>query len=150
QRYVDSLRSRRRFEALPEEDSPEVPQRRPADDQDRRRHAALVLRALRVAVGRLPARDRLRLGLYYAQQLTLANTGRILGEHTATVSRQLARSRQLIRDTVDGLLRDEAGLDADEIARCYAHAAEDSGAMDLDDILGSAVERKIPRADRSN
>ena len=39
------------------------------------------------ALGRLPARDRLRLACYYAQGLTLAQIGRTLREHEATTSK---------------------------------------------------------------
>ena len=54
--------------------------------------------ALEIAVARLEPRDRLRLRCYYAQQLTLAQTGTLLKEHEATTSRQLARTRKIIRD----------------------------------------------------
>jgi RNA polymerase sigma factor (sigma-70 family) len=148
QRYVDALRSRRRLEPLPEEDSDTALRGHPLDDPDRVKYVALMHRALGAAVARLPARDRMRLGLYYGQQLTLADAGRVLGEHAATVSRQLARSRRFIRQTVETLLR-EARLTADEIERCYACATEDSGAMDLEELLRSEGDRKIVRPDRS-
>ena len=43
----------------------------------------------------------MRLGCCYTQELTLAETGRILGEHEATVSSKLARTRTRIREHVE-------------------------------------------------
>ena len=60
---------------------------------------------LEMAMARLEPRDRLRLGCYYAQQLTLAQTGKLLKEHEATTSRQLARTRKRIRGGVEQDLR---------------------------------------------
>ena len=56
---------------------------------------------------------------YYAQDLTLAQTGRLLGEHEATVSRQLARTRREIRAEVERLLNSE-GLTEAQICSRYA------------------------------
>ena len=137
QRYVDRIRARKRLEPLPDE-QPAVESRSP--DPDRRRHLALVERALQDAVDRLPVRDRLRLCSYYAEELTLAQTGRLLNEHEATVSRQLARTRRVIREHVEARLR-EAGLSGREIAECFQSAAEDGGQLDLVVLLTSAAER---------
>jgi RNA polymerase sigma-70 factor (ECF subfamily) len=149
QRYVDSLRSRRRLEPLPEEESSEALRAPLTPDPDRSRFVALIRRALGIAVARLPPRDRLRLGLYYAQELTLAEAGRILGEHEATVSRQLARTRNLIRRAVEQTLRGDAGLNADEVARCFESVLEDAGPLDLKKMLASEGERKMLQSDRS-
>ena len=99
-------------------------------------------------MSRLEARDRLRLGCYYAQDLTLAQTGWLFGEHEATVSRQLARSRRAIREDVEAQLH-AAGLNDHEIARCFACVMEDAGPLDLDEILGTADARKDSMPDRS-
>ena len=40
----------------------------------------------------LAPRDRLRLAYYYVEELTLAEIGKLLGEHEATVSRKLERT----------------------------------------------------------
>jgi Sigma-70, region 4 len=96
----------------------------------------------------LNPKDRLRLGCYYAQGLTLAETGRILREHEATVSRHLARTRQAIRREVERRLRDEAGLSDAQISECFAAVSEDAGSIDLDRMLASA-DRKEPAPDRS-
>jgi RNA polymerase sigma-70 factor (ECF subfamily) len=132
QRYVDRLRAQRRAEPLPDED---VAGRSEDHDPDRARYAALVRRALERAVGGLPPRDRLRFGCYYVQELTLAETGRAMKESEATSSRQLARTRLAIRREVERELRDEAGLNPDQIAACFASVAEDPGPLDLKKVI---------------
>lgn len=143
QRYVDHVRSTRRFEALPDEESA-PPAAEPRTDLDRARFVELMQQALGAAVAGLPPRDRLRLGCYYAQELTLAETGRALGEHEATVSRQLARTRRAIRKDIEEYLRSQAGLTPDEVSRCFESTAADAGPIDLGRMLRQAIERKIP------
>lgn len=146
QRHVDAIRARRRVDPLPEDDDPLAlaSQSAPPADPDRPRYLALLHRALRGAISALGARDRLRLGCYYTQQLTLAQTGRLLGEHEATASRHLAKTRRAIRQHVEQHLRSEAALDDDQISRCFEFALEDVGPLDLSDII-----RKDPETDRS-
>jgi hypothetical protein len=105
----------------------------------------LITRALTIVVAALDPRDRLRLASYYTQNLTLAQTGRLLGEHEATVSRQLARTRKAIRDRVEQHLRDSEHLHADEIEQCFASALEDPGPLDLAVIIrkDSVMDRSI-------
>jgi hypothetical protein len=79
--------------------------------------------------------------------LTLAETGRVLKEHEATVSRQLARTRRTIRKNVERRLG-EAGLSDAQIARCFATASQDAGPIDLDRML-AAAGRKETAPDRS-
>jgi hypothetical protein len=86
------------------------------------------------------------LSCYYVQQLTLAETGRALGEHEATASRHLARTRRTIREEVERHLRTDWGLSADEIAQSLESTLEDPGALDLDEMLGA---RKESARDRS-
>jgi len=158
QRYVDRIRANRRLEPLPDE---ERGIQRQADvrhyqsagdalaDPDRARHVRLLQEALGGAVAALTAKDRLRLGCYYAQGLTLAETGRVLQEHEATVSRQIARTRQTIRGHVERWLRDEAGLSDTQISECFAAASADAGPIDLDQMFTSAASRKETAPDRS-
>jgi RNA polymerase sigma-70 factor (ECF subfamily) len=149
QRHVDRLRAERRFDPLPDaESSTAVASVSSPPDPDRPRYLALIRQALGRAIGRLDTRDRLRLGCYYAQDLTLAQTGRLLGEHEATVSRQLARARRAIREDVEEQLRG-AGLNDDEIARCFASVVEDAGPLDLDEMLRPTDTRKDSVPDRS-
>ena len=89
-------------------------------------------------VSALPPRDRLRLSAYYVQDLTLAQVGRLLQEHEATVSRQLARTRRAIRADVERTLREEAGLDEAQVAECLAAVAADPGPLDLTRLFRGA------------
>ncbi len=52
-------------------------------------------------------RDRLRLAYYYVDDLTLAQIGKLLGEHEATVSRKLERTRADLKRCVEVALREE-------------------------------------------
>lgn len=136
QRYVDRVRGSRRSEPLPDDDSSVALSVPPAVvEPDRDRFLALTRGAMKRATAELPARDRLRLACYYAQQLTLAETGQVLGEHEATVSRALARSRTTIRHVVERDLR-RAGLTDDEIARCFECVIDDAGPLRVEDLLG--------------
>jgi RNA polymerase sigma-70 factor len=152
QRYVDRLRERKRLEPLPDEDAPVATPSRPAPDAidpDRPRYLSLLREALSRAVDALVPRDRLRLGCYYLQQLTLAEIGRLLKEHEATVSRQLARTRRALREDVERQLRDGAKLSDPQIAECFAAASDDAGPLDLRQLLGSEAPRKKSASDRS-
>jgi RNA polymerase sigma-70 factor (ECF subfamily) len=135
QRYVDRLRAQRRLEPLPPDEGPEV---RETMDPQRARYVTLVRQALGRALGSLNAKDRLRLAYYYVQELTLAETGRLLKEHEATVSRQLARTRRAIREDVERALREQGGLSDAQIAECVASVADDPGPLDLKPILSGA------------
>jgi RNA polymerase sigma-70 factor (ECF subfamily) len=144
QRYVDRIRAQRRFEPLPDEEIDTergvrnagiAADRGEPPDPARARYVELMRHALGCAVGRLPARDRLRLAIYYVQESTLAETGRVLKEHEATVSRQLARTRRAIRIAVEQLLREEAGLNDDQVLACFEWIAGDPGALDLKKVI---------------
>jgi RNA polymerase sigma-70 factor, ECF subfamily len=147
QRHVDALRAGRRLDPLPDDDSADVPAgvSTVSHDPDRVRYLALIQRVLTIAISTLTDKDRLRLACYYSQELTLAQTGRILREHEATVSRQLARTRQALRREVERLLRQEHGLDPAQVERCFACVAEDPGPLDLGGMLrkNSAQDRSI-------
>jgi RNA polymerase sigma-70 factor (ECF subfamily) len=159
QRYIDRLRAQRRLQPLPDDEGPgrgaaEVRRfasgRDGPPDPDRPRYLALMQQALGRAVARLSSRDRLRLGCYFVQQLTLAETGRVLKEHEATASRQLARTKRAIREDVERQLREEAGLNDAQMAQCFESAAEDPGPLDLQRMLdGAAAGRKETAPDRS-
>ncbi len=149
QRYVDHVRANRRLEALPEEEPPApAPERGPQEADDRRFRAAM-RRSLTEAVAELEPRDRLRLGCYYSQEMTLAQIGRLTKEHEATVSRQLAKTRRAIRDAVEQRLRRAHGFGDREIEECFASAASDAGDLDLAEVLGKPASRKNSRRDRS-
>ncbi len=131
QRVVDRVRETRRFEPLPEDDRATA--RAPQNDEpdvDRDRHLPIVRGALAAALAALPPRDRLRLALYYTQQLKLAAVGRVLGESEATVSRKLDRTRQEVRRAVERRLREEHGLNDAQVTACFECARSDP-AFDL-------------------
>jgi RNA polymerase sigma-70 factor (ECF subfamily) len=132
QRFVDGVRSRRRVEPLTDD---EVPARSSEPDPERGRYVTLVQQALERAIVDLPARDRLRLSCYYVQELTLAQTGRMMKESEATVSRQLARTRRDIRRAVEGHLRHDARLGEEQIKACFASVSEDPGPLDLKQVI---------------
>jgi RNA polymerase sigma factor (sigma-70 family) len=143
QRYVDRVRVTRRIEPLPADIVNSTPFE-PADSECPK-YVEFLSAALEHALAKLEPRDRLRLGLYYAQQLTLAEAGRVLKEHEATVSRNLARTRAFVREEVEKKLR-AGGLAPEELARCFECAARNAGPMNLEDML---APRKELAEDRS-
>jgi RNA polymerase sigma-70 factor (ECF subfamily) len=148
QRHVDRLRARKRQQPIDEAGLDLLPAPTANPDPDRDRFVTLMRAALAAAMALLDPRDRLRMACYYARQMTLAQTGRLLGEHEATVSRHLARSRSAIREAVEQQLRREHHLSDAEISACFGSIAADTGSLDLAEWLGSA-SGKIPPLDRS-
>lgn len=154
QRNVDRIRAERRLRSLDDDQRPVADPRPPATiaDPDRARFARLAQNALAIAIRALAPGDRLRLSSYYLQKLTLAQIGRLMGEHEATVSRKLDRVRRDLRGAVERMLRDEQGLSDAEVRACLEYAQEDTG-MDLDDLLrhpeGAGSTGKKMRDDRS-
>jgi RNA polymerase sigma-70 factor len=143
QRAVDRARRSRRFEPLAEADTPfepSAPSTTPEVGRGERR--AMVRVALASAIRELAPRDRLRLALYYAQDMKLAAIGRMLGESEATVSRKLARCRTDLRRSVEERLRERHGLNDDQIAECFDLARTDP-AFDLARVL-PPPERDAP------
>lgn len=145
QRYVDRVRAERRLDPLP--DDADVPSSAAPPESDRSDDRARFERALGETLSALDPRDRLRLACYYAQELTLAQTGRVLRESEATASRQLARTRRAIREDVERRLRAD-GLGDAHIAQCFAAVTDDVGPLDLSRWL-SAPARKKTEPDRS-
>jgi RNA polymerase sigma-70 factor (ECF subfamily) len=135
QRLVDRARAASRLVPLPDSDPPErsAPS---SPDPDRPRLLAALGAALKNALNGLVARDRLRLALYYSQQLTLAQAGRMLGESEATVSRKLDRTRRELRGEVERQLQ-ARHLTAEQVAQCFEYATSDWG-FDLDQALSRA------------
>jgi RNA polymerase sigma factor (sigma-70 family) len=154
QRYIDRYRETRRLEPLPEEeqaarvDAPAAP--------ERAKFVAAMHATLTAVMAALSPRDRLRLGWYYAQKLTLVQIGRLTGESEATVSRQLARTRREVGDDVKRRLRVDHQFSDGEIAECISSVSDDPGTLDLSLLLGnrsrseaSAKARKKVDVDRS-
>jgi RNA polymerase sigma-70 factor len=150
QRHIDSIRAGRRFEELADDDerdarqlAPSGPQLHPPDPH-RERYVALFGRALSEALAQLEPQETERLRLYYNEEKTLAEIGRVLGEHESSVSRHLDRVRRDLRSAVETILRRGfgttngsavlAGLSDPEIALCFEYSAEDAP-IDLEKLL---------------
>lgn len=124
-----------------------------APDPDRERFTGLMQEALVGTLSALPPRDRLRLALYYVQDLTLAKIGHMLGEHEATVSRHLDRVRKDVRSRVEQSLR-EKRLSDSEIRLCFSVAQEEwpfdlANALEIDPSLPAAGARETRSAKQS-
>jgi RNA polymerase sigma-70 factor len=150
QRNVDRLRVAKRTQSLDDEAHPvgELRPTAPPADPDRARFARLAQEALSAAIRGLAAPDRLRLSSYYLQRLTLAQIGRLMGEHEATVSRKLDRIRRDLRAGVEKALRDVHKLSDAEVQACLDCAQDDTG-LDLDELLRNRegrVEAKQEKA----
>lgn len=141
QRHVDQVRAARRTRSLDDEDE-HVPAGSRADtlaatdpppDPDRAQLARFFQRAVAQAIAALSLADRLRLSYSYLHDLTLAQIGRLMGEHESSASRKLERTRRALRDDIERRLR-EHGLDEDDIRQCYERATEDA-VWDLAELL---------------
>jgi RNA polymerase sigma-70 factor, ECF subfamily len=167
QRHIDAIRAARRFTELDDETvgrgaqrisraAPGSNKNQTPPDPHRHRYVALFTRTLQTALGLLDPRDKERLRLYYADELTLAEIGRLLGEHESSVSRNLERIRRELRSQVESVLRGgrvaangsqaEPGLSDEEISLCFEYASEDAP-IDLDKLLpsrGPSAERLDP------
>lgn len=159
QRYVDALRAARRTESLDAEDARGnetnvsnreaqagtgvLPYARTSDatvDTERERYLALLQTVLSAALAALPPRDRLRLSYYYVQELTLAQIGRLLGEHEATVSRKLDRTRRELRKQVESALAGAPHrLSAAQLELCFEYARGE-WPFDLTESLSSGAD----------
>lgn len=137
QRHVDRLRSVRRQDPLPEDEAPGA-MSAPANDVNPRQsdYVSLIRRSVTAAVAALAPRDRLRLRCYYAQDLTLAQIGRMLDESEATASRHLSRARREVRAAVEQSLRAQQLTDL-QIAECFAVVVADPAYLDVQNLLGS-------------
>jgi RNA polymerase sigma-70 factor len=146
QRYIDVLRHEKRLEGLEGDEGTEkvlAPKHKaewePADP-NRSRYLLLLANALKQAISSLNPLDRTRLISYYLKDLTLAEIGRAMNEHEATVSRKLERIRQELKDKVIAILksgclvnssqhpqpasRAHPGLDDAQIQLCFEYANE--------------------------
>jgi RNA polymerase sigma-70 factor len=126
--FVDGYRASQRGQALrgrlSEAMDREAAVMPPPIDPDRGRYLESLRQSLSRALAELEPRQRLRLSYYYAQQLTLAEVGRLLGEHESTVSRKLSETRAVLRKEVERRLRSDHGLGEDDVLTCYETALE--------------------------
>jgi RNA polymerase sigma-70 factor, ECF subfamily len=136
QRWVDRHRETKHLSSLPDE-SGAAPLRAPtrAIDPDRPRYVAAMRAVLAAAIAALAPRDRLRFACYYAQEMTLAQIAKLTGEHEATVSRQLAKTRRAIRQDVEQRLAADHHFSAAQVEECFASLVDDAGNLDLGEWL---------------
>jgi RNA polymerase sigma factor (sigma-70 family) len=165
QRHIDQIRAGKKFESL-DDQLPDGEPRRvfepatvelPADPR-REQYQQRFREALTSALRSLDPLDRTRLQLYYAEDRTLAEIGRTIGEHESSASRNLERVRKELRITVEGLLRAGSaaangssavqGLDDAQVALCIQYAAEDA-AIDLDKLFDAKNSQIHPGRNRT-
>jgi RNA polymerase sigma-70 factor len=156
QRHVDQVRASARTVSLDPEKGSDLPREAtygadpPEHDPKRAAYLVRIDRALFSAFADLTARERMILACYYVDQLTLAEIGRMVREHESTISRQLERIRQALRERVtcelqrgkparDGLPAEPA-LDEAQVELAFEYALED-WAFDLPRALAEARTR---------
>lgn len=131
-RHVDEIRRTRRTESLeddagePRAEIAEIASASTANvvpDPERASYMAILQAALSAALSALDPRDRLRLAYYYVDERTLAEIGQLLGEHEATVSRKLERTRRDIRRNVESALRRDKKWSNAQMRVCFEYAA---------------------------
>ncbi len=91
------------------------------------RTAKDVSEALKKAIAKLEAEDKLILKLYYFDDLKLKDIGASLGFHEATASRKLARVQNEIRKSVEKILCAEHGWSETEVKRYLSETASKLG-----------------------
>jgi RNA polymerase sigma-70 factor, ECF subfamily len=134
QRHVDEIRRARAIEPLKDEAGEVIAEAETASphaahasspdaDPERANYFAALQAALTAALGALDAHDRLRLAYYYADDRTLAEIGRLLGEHEATVSRKLDRTRRDVRWQAEKWLRGSKKWSDAQVRACLDCAA---------------------------
>jgi DNA-binding CsgD family transcriptional regulator len=104
-------------------------------DPHREKYQGRVARCLSAALAALTPRERLLLACYYVDRLTLAEIGRMLHEHEATISRHLERTRRTLREQVEQSLRRgspalagssaESAMDDAQVELAFEYAVED-------------------------
>ena len=164
QRHIDSIRAGRRFEELAEDETgdggPRTQLRPPVQplDPHRERYVSFFTSALQTALDRLDPQEKERLRLYYAEEKTLAEIGRLFGEHESSVSRHLDHVRRDLRQVVEDLLRQgigsangfaaQPGLSDAQIALCFEYSAGDNP-IDLEKLLPRSKSPEPPAGKRT-
>ena len=160
QRHVDVFRAGARTVSLDGAQGEEVPREcvpstetSPADPS-REKYLARFDRAFSSALSELPPRERKILAYYYVDKITLAELGRMFREHESTVSRELERIRQNLRECVTCELQRETparnglpaepALDEDQVDLAFEYALGD-WPFDLSKALSAAKPLKERR-----
>jgi RNA polymerase sigma-70 factor (ECF subfamily) len=160
QRYVNEIRRMRKLQPMDDHEN-EHPRRAYAlsevsatsQQQDvpgsgREAYLVTLQGALRASLSGLDPCDRLRLAYYYADGRTLAEIGRLLGEHEATVSRKLDRTRRELHEKVRSDLRSRKKMSGAQVEECLEHARSE-WPFDLIGCLRNSGWSKILELDRS-
>lgn len=83
--------------------------------------------ALKEAIAKLEAEDKLILKLYYFDDLKLKDIGATLGFHEATASRKLVRVQTEIRKSVEKILKNQHGWSEKEVKNYLSETASKLG-----------------------
>jgi len=151
QRHIDEIRRKRKTESIDDEagarqgemsalEAPADSRSSSSPDPERDKYLAILQAALTSALASLDPCDRLRLAYYYADGRTLAEIGRLLREHEATVSRKLDRTRRDVRHKVEALLREEKRWDEAQVRTCLEYARGE-WPFDLEKSLRPEISR---------
>jgi RNA polymerase sigma-70 factor (ECF subfamily) len=128
QRHVDDFRRTKKTDSLDDTDDGEqqieLATANTAPDPEREKYLVMMQAALTTVLVALAPGDRLRLAYYYVDELTLAQIGKLLGEHEATVSRKLERTRREVRQQVEAALLKEKKLSEAQLRLCFEYARE--------------------------
>jgi RNA polymerase sigma-70 factor, ECF subfamily len=130
QRHIDEIRRTQKIDSLDapgngDSDARELPEMKTApSDPERDAYLAIMQACVTAALRHLAPRDRLRLAYYYVDDLTLAQIGKLLGEHEATVSRKLERTRTDLKRCVEVALREEKKLTEAQLKLCFEYARQ--------------------------
>ena len=154
QRHIDEIRRLRKTEPLEDDSGSErggISVRgasasnfaNAAIDTERTKYVAILQATLADVLESLEPRDRLRLAYYYVDDRTLAEIGRSLGEHEATVSRKLERTRRDVRARVETALRTQKEWTEAQIRLCFEYA-RGQWPFDLSGALGLGSSSRRP------
>lgn len=128
QRHVDDFRRTKKTDSLDDTDDGEqqieLAAANTETDPEREKYLVMMQATLAAILDALAPGDRLRLAYYYVEELTLAQIGKLLGEHEATVSRKLARTRREVRQQVETALLKEKKLSEAQLRLCFEYARE--------------------------
>jgi RNA polymerase sigma factor (sigma-70 family) len=139
QRHVDGIRAGRRLTSLddPDEGTPEPVATAAALEPDEAARMKVAATCVSVALAGLDAPSRLRLAYYYVHGLTLAEAGRLFGEHEATASRKLEKARTALRRLIETALS-ERGVRVEDVDS-WGEVATRAWDAALADALGVAA-----------
>ncbi|HWY27383.1 MAG TPA: sigma-70 family RNA polymerase sigma factor [Candidatus Angelobacter sp.] len=128
QRHVDDFRRTKKTDSLDDTDDGEqqieLAAANTETDPEREKYLVMMQATLAAILDALAPGDRLRLAYYYVEELTLAQIGKLLGEHEATVSRKLERTRREVRQQVETALLKEKKLSEAQLRLCFEYARE--------------------------